>query len=264
MTQSLSPSPLPLWLDWVLSATPSGLLLLDAESNIVFANKWFLLRARVSVDEIVGRGVRDVFAVLQGSHFERALVKAMRSGFPAFVTLHPSPFPLYAPAATAVSDNLLRQSIHIVPMGPTDAAAAGQRYILIQIADVSPTVARERLLKAHADRMSDLVHIDALTGIGNRRFFDEAMAAELRAASRTGTSLGLSCWILTSSSSSMICMWSSAGDRCLRAVADVVRRCATVRAIWWRAMAAKELAAILPDTDDVARPRSPGHTAEAA
>lgn len=251
MTPSLSPSPLPLWLDWVLSATPSGLLLLDAESNIVFANKWFLLRARVGMDEISGRGVREVFPVLQGGHFERALVTAMRSGFPALLsqTLHPAPFPLYAPAAAAVGDNLLRQSIHIVPMGPTDAAAAGQRYILIQVDDVSPSVARERLLKAHADRMSDLVHIDALTGVGNRRFFDDSMAAELRAASRTATSLGLVMLDIDRFKQFNDLYGHPAGDRCLRAVAGVVKTvCRRPRDLVAR-YGGEELVAILPDTD---------------
>ena len=245
-------SQLPVWLDWVLSNTPSGLLLLDAQSRIVFANKWFLLRARVDIEGIQGHGVRDVFPVLRGGHFERALLKAMRTGFPALLSqsLHPSPFPLYAPAATVANDNLLRQSVHIVPMGPTDAAAAGQRYILIQIADVSPTVARERLLKAHAERMSDLVHVDGLTGIGNRRFFDESMAAELRAASRTGSSLGLVMLDIDQFKQFNDLYGHPAGDRCLRAVADVLKTVCRRPCDLVARYGGEELVAILPDTDD--------------
>ena len=90
---------LPVWLDWVLSNTQSGLVVLDADMRIVFANKWFLLRSRLAVGQVTSQALLDVFPVLRGGHFERALVKAMRSGFPALMsqTLHPSPFPLYAP-----------------------------------------------------------------------------------------------------------------------------------------------------------------------
>lgn len=245
-------SRLPVWLDWVLYNTQSGLLLLDAQMRIVFANKWFLLRARFSAEQVNGRALLDVFPVLRGGHFERALVKAMRSGFPALMsqTLHPSPFPLYAPAGPRVNDSLLRQSIHIVPMGPADAAAAGQRYTLVQIADVSPTVARERLLKAHADRMSDLVHIDALTGIGNRRFFDESMAAELRAAARSGVYLGLVVLDIDRFKQYNDLYGHPAGDRCLQAVADVLKAvCRRPRDLVAR-YGGEEFAVILPDTDE--------------
>lgn len=243
---------LPVWLDWVLSNTPSGLLLLDAQSKIVFANKWFLARARVSADEINERDLLQVFSVLRGGHFERALVKAIHTGFPALLsqTLHPSPFPLYAPAAPRVNETLLRQSIHIVPMGPGDAAEAGQRYTLIQIVDVSPTVARERLLKAQADRMSDLVHIDALTGIGNRRFFDESMLAELRAASRSGASLGLVMLDIDQFKQFNDLYGHPAGDSCLQAVAKVLKTiCRRPRDLVAR-YGGEELVAILPDTDE--------------
>ncbi len=242
---------LPVWLDWVLYNTQSGLVLLDADMRIVFANKWFLLRARLAAEHVNGGALLDVFPVLKGSHFERAMVKAMRSGFPALMsqTLHPSPFPLYASVGPRVNDNLLRQSIHIVPMGPADAAMAGQRYTLVQIADVSPTVARERLLKAHADRMSDLVHIDALTGLGNRRFFDESMAAEVRASSRSSTSLALVLMDIDRFKQFNDLYGHPAGDRCLQGVANVLKAvCRRPRDLVAR-YGGEELAVILPDTD---------------
>jgi diguanylate cyclase (GGDEF)-like protein len=242
---------LPVWLDWVLYNTQSGLVLLDADMRIVFANKWLLLRARLSAEQVNGCSLLEVFPVLKGGHFERALVKAMGSGFPAVMsqTLHPSPFPLYAPVGPRANDNLLRQSIHIVPMGPADVAAAGQRYTLIQIADVSPTVARERLLKAHADRMSDLVHIDALTGLGNRRFFDESMSAELRAASRNSSTLGLVLLDIDRFKQFNDLYGHPAGDRCLQGVANVLKAvCRRPRDLVAR-YGGEEMAVILPDTD---------------
>lgn len=242
---------LPVWLDWVLYNTQSGLVLLDADMRIVFANKWFLVRARMTAEQVNGGGLLDVFPVLKGAHFERALVKAMRSGFPALMsqTLHPSPFPLYASVGQRANDNLLRQSIHIVPMGPADVAMAGQRYTLVQIADVSPTVARERLLKAHADRMTDLVHIDALTGLGNRRFFDESMAAEVRASSRSGASLGLVLLDIDRFKQFNDLYGHPAGDRCLQGVANVLKAvCRRPRDLVAR-YGGEELAVILPDTD---------------
>ncbi|MBK6595891.1 MAG: diguanylate cyclase [Burkholderiales bacterium] len=243
---------LPVWLDWVLSNTPSGLLLLDSQSRIVFANKWFLARARVVAADIMDRVLLDVFPVLRGGHFERALATAIRTGFPALLsqTLHPSPFPLFAPAAPRVNATLLRQSIHIVPMGPNDAAEAGQRYTLIQIVDVSPTVARERLFKAQADRLSDLVHIDALTGIGNRRFFDESIEAEMRAASRSGSCLGLVMLDIDQFKQFNDAYGHPAGDSCLRAVADVLKAvCRRPRDLVAR-YGGEELVAILQDTDE--------------
>ena len=256
MTSDVNAQPVapnvPVWLDWVLSNTPSGILLLDAQANVVYANKWFLSRARVAANNLIGNALLDVFPVLRGGHFERSLLKAIRSGFPALLsqTLHPSPFPLFAPSAPRVNEALLRQSIHIVPMGPADVSEAGQRFTLIQIADVSPTVARERLLKAQADRMSDLVHIDALTGIGNRRFFDESMSAELRAASRAGASLGIVMLDIDQFKQFNDLYGHPAGDSCLQAVAGVLKSvCRRPRDLVAR-YGGEELVAILPDTDE--------------
>jgi diguanylate cyclase (GGDEF)-like protein len=95
--------------------------------------------------------------------------------------------------------------------------------------------------------MSDLVHIDALTGIGNRRFFDESIAAEMRAASRSGASLALIMFDVDRFKQFNDLYGHPAGDRCLQAVAEVIKRvCRRPRDLVTR-YGGEELAVILPD-----------------
>lgn len=254
----MSPAPVcaafeavPPWVNWLLASTQVGLLVLDAQARVVFANKWLLLRAGLNPEQVNGRGLLEVFPVLDGSHFQRTLKQSMRTGFPAVLsqTLHPSPFPLYVQTVQRSRGALMRQSIHIVPMGPKDAADAGQRLTLVQISDISPNMMREGLLKAQAEKMSDIALVDVLTGIGNRRAFEQSLDAEVRAASRTHTPLGLLMLDVDHFKLFNDHYGHPAGDRCLRAVADVVRRvCRRPRDVIAR-YGGEELAAILPETD---------------
>lgn len=242
---------LPSWLDWLLSNTQMGLLVLNPECQVVFVNKWLLVRSGLPLDQVQGRSLMEVFPVLDGSHFQRTLKQSMRTGFPAVLsqTLHPSPFPLYVQTIQRVRGALMRQSIHIVPMGPKDAAIAGQRLTLIQISDVSPNMMREGLLKAQAERMSDIALVDVLTGVGNRRAFEQSLDAEVRAASRTHTPLGLLMLDVDHFKLFNDHYGHPAGDRCLRSVADVVRRvCRRPRDVIAR-YGGEEFAVILPETD---------------
>ncbi len=242
---------LPPWLNWLLSNTQMGLLVLNPEARVVFVNQWLLVRAGLSLEQVQGLGLLEAFPVLEGSHFQRTLKQSMRTGFPAVLsqTLHPSPFPLYVQTIQRVRGALMRQSIHIVPMGPKDAAAAGQRLTLVQISDVSPNMMREGLLKAQAERMSDIALVDVLTGVGNRRAFEQSLDAEVRAASRTHKPLGLLMLDVDHFKLFNDHYGHPAGDRCLRSVADVVRRvCRRPRDVITR-YGGEELAAILPETD---------------
>jgi diguanylate cyclase (GGDEF)-like protein len=227
-------------------------LVLDSAMKVVFANKWLLVRAHMSRDEITDHPLMEVFPNLLETQFEKTLSQAMRTGFPALLSqsLHPSPFPLYTQgAAQRDQDKLMRQSIHIVPMGPTDAALAGQRYTLIQITDVTPNVLRERLLKAKADKLHGMAHIDSLTGIGNRRYFDQALLAELRTATRTRSSVGLVLLDIDHFKQYNDFYGHPAGDKCLREVADVLREvCQRPRDVVAR-YGGEEMALILPGTN---------------
>ena len=246
VTESLPP-----WLDWLLSNTQMGLLVLNPEGRVVFVNKWLLVRAGLPLEQVQGRSLLDVFPVLEGSHFQRTLKQSLRTGFPAVLsqTLHPSPFPLYVQTIQRVRGALMRQSIHIVPMGPKDAAASGERLTLVQISDVSPNMMREGLLKAQVERMIDVALVDVLTGVGNRRAFEQSLDAEVRAASRTHKPVGLLMLDVDHFKLFNDRYGRPAGDRCLRSVADAVRRvCRRPRDVIAR-YGGEELVAILPETD---------------
>jgi len=228
-----------------------GLLVLDAQGCVVFANHWLLKHAGLNADAVLGKELTEVFPQLKDSAFARSLAQVIQSGFPTLLsqTLHPSPFPLYVPWPQRGQDKLLRQSIRIIPAGGRAATAMDQRYTFIQISDVTQSVMRERLLKAQAVRLKSMAQVDVLTGLGNRRRLDEVLSAALRSCSKTAHALSVIMFDIDYFKQFNDIYGHLVGDDCLRQVAqvlrDVFRRPQDVVARF----GGEELIAVLPETD---------------
>lgn len=107
--------------------------------------------------------------------------------------------------------------------------------------------AREELLDANA-RLEILASQDALTGLANRRSFDQALEVEIRRAQRQGSDLTLMLLDIDHFKRYNDHYGHLAGDECLRSVADLLQRCMRRPGDLAARYGGEELAVILPNT----------------
>lgn len=113
--------------------------------------------------------------------------------------------------------------------GVAAAAGLGYRFRIIQFRRRQAEMERqvqektEELRRANED-LSRLSFLDALTGLANRRCFDEALEKEWRRAQRFGTPLALVMADVDAFKAYNDALGHPEGDRCLAAVAGVFQR----------------------------------------
>ena len=177
----------------VIAALDLGAVVLDHQRRVVLWNDWMARHSGHTGAAAVGR---DFFALVPeqaGRRLEAAVRQALRDNFPAVLSqsLHKAPLPLFADHAAREIGCRMRQAISVTPFATGGEDVAASRHCLIQINDVSAAVLREKLLRTHALALREQSMSDGLTGIANRRHFDQALEKELRRARRSGKPLSL-------------------------------------------------------------------------
>ncbi|WP_457324618.1 diguanylate cyclase [Roseateles sp. P5_E11] len=118
----------------------------------------------------------------------------------------------------------------------------------------NPTVVRARVrtqltLKAQSDLLRELAFIDGLTGVHNRRHFDERFIAEARRAQRSRSPLAIVLADVDHFKRYNDALGHLAGDDCLRRVAAALRACLRRPTDLLARYGGEEFVCLLPDTD---------------
>ena len=118
---------------------------------------------------------------------------------------------------------------------------------------VNPRIMRARVrthltLKAQADLLREWVYIDGLTGVHNRRHFDEALAAEWARAVRAGSSLSVLLLDVDFFKRFNDRYGHQAGDDCLRRIAGALAAALKRPGDLVARYGGEEFACLLPDT----------------
>jgi len=185
-----SAAPLGFSPDEVVNSIGLGLVVVDSELNILLWNDWMRRHSRIESEQVLGKNIIALFGEQLTPGFLRTLHNAIGYGLPAMMSsaLHRSPLPLFLEHDKSETPLRMHQSIVMTPLQACEGKAAS---CLIQISDSSTSVKREKMLISHSDALKREAITDGLTGIYNRRFFDESYALALRAAKRNRSSLSL-------------------------------------------------------------------------
>lgn len=169
-----------------------GLVVLDKDFNILLWNGWMERHGGIGAGRALHANFVTLFDQQLTPGFLRALSNTLRYGLPAVLSsaLHRSPLPLYHHPAVAIEGATPTRMVQSVVMTPI-AAADGSRACLIQVSDASHSLRREKMLMSHSEALRRQAATDGLTGVYNRRFFDESFALVLQRARRNRETLSL-------------------------------------------------------------------------
>ena len=227
----------------ILGLANLGMMVLDSGQRVIYWNQWLASRSGMSASRVQGLPLLELFPELSGQRVEQAVLTALSSNLPSILppAQNAAPFPLYA-AGTWGGDRI-DQAVTVTPF-----SEGKERYCLIEVADITGTLGRERQLRGQAEALRQQSYVDGLTGIANRRHFDVALDRELRRAHRNGNELSLLLMDIDSFKAYNDHFGHQQGDACLTMVAEAfasrLQRPADLAARY----GGEEFAAVLPDT----------------
>jgi diguanylate cyclase (GGDEF)-like protein len=200
-----------------------GLIMLDKDFNILLWNEWMVRHSHVPVESALNSNFIALFNQQLAPGFLRALSNTVSYGLPAVLSsaLHRSPLPLYH-AYVPDDGQAPARMVQSVVMTPI-AAADGSRSCLIQVSDSSSSVKREKILLSHSEALKRQAVTDVLTGVNNRRFFDENYTLALQQAMRNRSTLSLFMIDIDFFKQYNDHYGHVAGDRALKRVAEVLK-----------------------------------------
>ena len=166
-----------------------GVIIINAERRVVRWNHWLAARNCHTAEQADGRLLLELMPEIIGTRLELAIDQAIRSRMPSLLSpaLHGTLLPLYQNAEDRQRNRRMHQLIHVIPLVDAPLQAA----CLIQVNDVTATVSRERVLRQQAENLRRNSFVDPLTGIFNRRKFDELFALEFAKAQRQQKQLAM-------------------------------------------------------------------------
>jgi diguanylate cyclase (GGDEF)-like protein len=230
----------------IINALNIGVMVFDQQQQLKVWNHWLEKHAELPASLVCGKHFAQLFPDLRGSRVESAINGALRQGHPAFLSqsLNKSPFDLYSKSASNGSVSRIQQCINVVPISGDN----GERYAMLQVSDVTAAVQREMALRRQTEELTQSSYQDNLTGVANRRRFNERLEEEFLRAQHLGSALSLLMLDVDFFHQYNEAFGRQRGDQCLAQIARKVERSLRKPGDLVARYGGEEFAVILPDT----------------
>jgi len=170
-----------------------GIVMVDRRFTVVLWNRFMELNSQIRAEEVLGKDIFDAFPELNRNWLEKKVKSCMILKTPSFSSWRQRPylFRFKASPALASPAEFMYQDLSIFPIRNSEGVVQGA---CIAIHDATELAESSRLLEQAMDQAVDLEESsqrDGLTGLYNRKFFDEQITQEILRARRYGWLLAL-------------------------------------------------------------------------
>lgn len=167
----------------------TGVLVLDAEFNVVIWNRFLQVHSDKIADEILGQSIFMAFPELPERWLTRKLTSVLQLNTPNFCSWqqrhHLFELPHTRPITT--DSEFMAQNCTFLPI----EVDCQQKYICILIEDVTDVCHYQSQLQKTLNELAQMSRIDGLTQIYNRRHWQESLKQEYAKARRHDKKLSL-------------------------------------------------------------------------
>lgn len=236
------------WLFGILQNVNVGLMVLDRSYRIKLWNGFMENHSGVSAGHAMERELFELFPDLPRDWLQRKMASVFLLDTSAYSTWQQRPylfkFPSYRPM-TGRSE-WMYQNITLFPL----TSSGGQiEQVCMMVYDVTDVAVEEQQLQRTNQELERLSRTDGLTGLYNRRTWEEMLRSEFRRHQRTRHPGALVMFDIDHFKCINDTYGHPAGDAVLQRVADVVRETKRETDIAGR-YGGEEFAIILLDTDE--------------
>lgn len=184
------------------------------------------LNSNVRAEEILGKNLFDAFPELNRNWLEKKIRSCMVLKTASYSSWQQRPylFRFKAPAILAQDNEFMYQDASIFPVRCPNGQVEGA---CIVVHDVTELAEAKRLLDVSLEQTLDLEESnrrDGLTGLYNRKYFDEQITQEVQSARRNGRHLTLAMIDIDHFKHVNDTLGHPAGDTVLRATSVISRR----------------------------------------
>ncbi len=167
-----------------------GVFVVDDSGRVLFWNHWLEVHGDFAKANIEGQSLTERCPEIVGTRLEMAIHSALRQRLASLLSpgLNKPVLRLYQRLNDRATDQRMRQMIHVLPL-PTSADEP--RRALIQIMDVTASARREEQLRLQSSELRDRPFRDALTGLPNRRRFDEMLSESFQRCADSGYAISV-------------------------------------------------------------------------
>lgn len=174
-------------LDWLLqpllTQLNTGVLVLDARHQIVFFNQFIARRADLQLEQTQGKLVYEVFTDVPKAWLQRKIDGVLALQAPAFSSWEQRQYILKLPHLRPLSSDSLymAQNCSMLPLTAPDGTA---QYVCLLIEDATDAYVYQHQLQQSMVKLELANRTDGLTGVYNRRYWQQQLGYEIQRAMR--------------------------------------------------------------------------------